>query len=123
MLDAIEFLTMVLTDTKAKVMTPSGLLDTLTRHGSLLRSSSKGRRNGDAAIFDLQTALEIADNNTKALCKLGLWYKKTKSHGDTERIYESTKKPCGCQNRSLCLLQKNVSLLSRWWGMLVQQIH
>lgn len=85
---AVESLNTALTDDMAQGMTPSELSDALTRRGSLLLSSSKGRRNVDAAISDLQKALQLTPNNTKILCKLGLCYEKTKLYGDAERTYE-----------------------------------
>lgn len=85
---AIESLSMALSDEMAKGMTPSELSDAFMRRGSLLLSSSKGRRNVDAAISDLQKALQITPDNTKILCKLGLCYEKNKSFADAERTYE-----------------------------------
>ncbi|KAI5083901.1 hypothetical protein GOP47_0000070 [Adiantum capillus-veneris] len=60
------------------VMIPSEMCDALPWRASLLLSSSKGQRNVDAAIPDLQKCLQITTDNPKVLYKLGLCYERNK---------------------------------------------
>ncbi|KAI5084750.1 hypothetical protein GOP47_0000919 [Adiantum capillus-veneris] len=85
---AIDSLNIALSDDMENVMIPSEMCDALLRRASLLLSSSKGRRNVDVAIPDLQKCLQITPDNPKVLCKLGLCYERNKSFADAERIYE-----------------------------------
>ncbi|KAH7315248.1 hypothetical protein KP509_21G041300 [Ceratopteris richardii] len=86
---AIESLSAALSiDGADTVLTSPEMCDALFRRANLLLSTSKGRRNVDAAMSDLQRCIEISPQNPKILCKLGLCHEKNKSFADAERIYE-----------------------------------
>lgn len=85
---AIESLNIALSDDMENALLPSEMCDALLRRASLLLSSSKGRRNVDAAICDLQKCLQMTTDNPKVLCKLGLCYERNKSFAEAERLYE-----------------------------------
>eukprot|EP00250_Pteridium_aquilinum_P010257 c19249_g1_i1 orf=222-860(+) len=72
----------------AKGLNPSEMSDALMKRGGLLLITSKGRRNLDAAIADLQKSLEITPDNPKALSMLALCFEKNKSYADAEKAYE-----------------------------------
>ncbi|KAI5068748.1 hypothetical protein GOP47_0017093 [Adiantum capillus-veneris] len=69
---AIDSLNITLSDDMENVMIPSEMCDALLRRANLLLSSSKDRRNVDAAIPDLQKCLQIIPDNLKVACFLSL---------------------------------------------------
>lgn len=85
---ALRSMDLALSPTIAKSLTPSEMSDALMKRGGLLFSTSKGRRNLDAAIADLQKSVEITPDNPKVLCMLALCQEKNRLYADAEKSYE-----------------------------------
>lgn len=85
---ALGSMNLALSPTIAKSLTPSEMSDALMKRGGLLFSTSKGRRNLDAAIADLQKSVEITPDNPKVLCMLALCQEKNRLYAEAEKSYE-----------------------------------
>ncbi|KAI5082775.1 hypothetical protein GOP47_0002518, partial [Adiantum capillus-veneris] len=64
---ALRSMDVALSPEVVKNLTPSEMSDALMKRGGLLLSTSKGRRNLDAAISDFQKSLELTPDNVKVL--------------------------------------------------------
>ncbi|KAI5084749.1 hypothetical protein GOP47_0001044 [Adiantum capillus-veneris] len=84
---ALRSMDVALSPEVVKNLTPSEMSDALMKRGGLLLSTSKGRRNLDAAISDFQKSLEITPDNVKVLCMLAVCLEKNRSYAEAEKTY------------------------------------
>lgn len=85
---ALRAMDMALSPDVVKGLSPSEMSDAIMKRGDLLVSSSKGRRNLDAAIADFEKSLELTPNNPRVLCKLARCHEKNRSYAEAEKFYE-----------------------------------
>lgn len=85
---ALESMNTALSPNVVKSLSDSEKADALMKRGGLLIATSKGKRNLDAAIDDLQRSLELSPNNSKVLCMLAACYEKKGLYPEADKSYE-----------------------------------